>query len=258
MVPNALSQCRSTWTVATAFALVTTIVLGACAETGRFRRTGVKRVTHAAGAPTARPGAPVGHELAGFLHGRTGAYLTVADAASRVEVRVADLPGLLYRITTPVESGLAPRVTGQVGRVRVGLRPTGADGPDNVTIELNRVVRWDIRLPAGAGEEHLDLDGGRIARLELGAAGLVDVRLPHPTGTVPVTLTDGAGTVEITTPRATPVRVRLRGGGGPASTGWTANDGNPPGTVITSPGWTVAPNRYAVDARSDIGALTIR
>ena len=246
MVPIALSHCRSTRTVATAFALVTTIVLGACAETGRFRRAGEERATPA-----------VGHELAGALHGRTGAHLTLGDAASRVEVRVADLPGLLYRITTPVESGLAPRVTGQFGWVRVGLRPTGADGPDNVTIELNRVVRWDIRLPAGAGEQHLDLDGGRIARLELGAAGLVDVRLPRPAGTVPVTLTDGAGTVEITAPRATPVRVRFRGGAGPVSTGWTANDGNPPGTVLTSPGWTAAPNRYAVDARANIGALTV-
>ena len=45
-------------------------------------------------------------------HGRTTAHLRLGDAASRVEVRLARLPGLLYRISTPADSGLAPRVTG--------------------------------------------------------------------------------------------------------------------------------------------------
>jgi hypothetical protein len=197
-------------------------------------------------------------ELTGSLHGRTGAYLTVSDAASRVEVRVADLPGLLYRVSTPADSGLAPRVTGSPRRVRVGLRPTGADGPDDVTIVLNRAVRWDIRLPAGAGEQHLDLARGRIARLELGAAGLIDLRLPRPAGTVPVTLTDGAGSVEIAAPRPTPVRIHLRDGAGPVTTPWASSNGTPRGAVLTPPGWAASPDRYAVDARAEVGALTLR
>src|SRR5688572_3819041 len=110
---------------------------------------------------------PQEHVLAGALHGRTGAFLIVRDAASRVEVRLADLPGLLYRISTPADSGLAPWVTGTQGRVRIVLRPTGADGPDTVTILLNRAVRWDIRLPAGAGEQRLDLAAGRVTRIDL-------------------------------------------------------------------------------------------
>ncbi|HET6533905.1 MAG TPA: hypothetical protein VFH03_25250, partial [Actinoplanes sp.] len=110
--------------------------------------------------------------VAGSLHGRTGAYLLVRDAASRVEVRLADLPGLLYRISTPAGSGLAPRVTGPTGRIRVGLQSTGEDGPDIVTILLNRSVRWDIRLPAGAGEQRLYLAEGSVTRLDLGSSGL--------------------------------------------------------------------------------------
>jgi len=254
-VSNAPSRRRPISPVAALLALVSTLALGACTETAR---SGAELPPSGA-APRARTGwSGPGQELAGSLHGRTGAYLTVGDAASLVEVRVADLPGLLYRITTPAESGLAPRVTGPAGRVRVGLRPTGADGPDAVTIELNRVVRWDIRLPAGAGEQHLDLAGGRIARLELGSAGLIDVRLPRPRGTVPVTLTDGTGTVEIAAPAATPVRVRLRAGAGKVSTRWTANDGSPPGTVLASAGWTAARDRYALDARAAVGALSLR
>ena len=251
MVSNAPSCRRSVSFVATAFALVTALALGACTEAAQpeWPRSDPPEPAVAHGS---------GHELAGSLHGRTGASLTVGDAASRLEVRAVDLPGLLYRITTPAEAGLAPRVTGTAGRVDVGLRPTGADGPDVVSIELNRVVRWVVRLPAGAGEQHLDLDDGRIAGLELGAAGLIDLRLPRPVGTVPVTFTDGTGSVEITAPRGTGVRVRLRAGAGSVASGWAANDGSPPGTVLTSPGWTTARDRYAIDARASVGALTLR
>ena len=246
------------------FALVTMLVLGAWAELVRpgwwlvrepdaAGRGGAEPATAGAARQHAR-----GHELTGPLHGRIRAYLTVGTAASRVEVRIADLPGLLYRVSTPAGSGLAPRVTGSAGRVRVGLRPTGTDGPDNVTIVLNRAVRWDIRLPAGAGEQHLDLARGRIVRLELGAAGLIDLRLPRPAGTVPVTLTDGAGSVEITAPRETPVRVLLRGGVGTVTAPWASSNDTPRGAVLTPPGWQASSDRYAVDARAELGTLALR
>lgn len=169
--------------------------------------------------------------VAGALGGRTGAYLTVSDAASRVRIVLAGLPGLLYRISTPAGSGLAPRVTGRGGRISAALLPTGADGPDEVRIVLNREVRWDIRLPAGAGEQQLDLARGRITRLDLGASGLIELRLPYPTGTVPVTFLDDVGTVSVTAP----VGFRL----------------HPP--VRPS-----ARDRYAVRARSAVGSLVVR
>jgi hypothetical protein len=227
-----------------------------------------------AGAPaTDAAGEQPGHEVAGALHGRTGACLIVGAAASRVDVRMAELPGLLYRISTPADSGLAPRVTGPAGRVRVGLRPTGADGRDSVVIVLNRTVRWDIRLPAGAGEQRLDLARGRLARLDVGAAGLVDLRLPRPAGTVPVILPDGAGSMAVTAPRSTPVRVRLRRGAGTVTISWAAGnedrsgaersgaaraDGVRAGGVLTAPGWSGAVDRYAVDIRARLDRLTVR
>ena len=194
--------------------------------------------------------------VAGSLHGRTGAYLLVRDAASRVEIRLARLPGLLYRISTPADSGLAPRVTGGGGRLRLGLRPTGDDGPDTVTILLNRAVRWDIRLPAGAGEQRLDLAGGVVARVDLGASGLIDVRLPPPDGTVPVSLTGGAASATLTGPG--PVRITLREGAGEVVTPWTANNGTPAGAILTAPGWQATTDRYVLDARAGVGTLTIR
>ena len=239
-MPQALRHCRSTLT----FLLVGALALAGCEER----------------APEPVPPSPVDreHVVAGPLQGRTGAFLTVKDAASRIQVVLASLPGLLYRISTPAGSGLAPLVTGQGGRVRAALRPTGADGPHEVRIVLNRDVRWDIRLPAGAGEQRLDLARGRITRIDLGASGLIEMRLPYPTGTVPLTLTGGVGTLTVTAPAATPLRLRLDGGVGTALTPWTANAEVPPGALFAPAVWPTTRDRYSLRARSSIGLLTLR
>jgi len=201
---------------------------------------------------------PVGHVLEGALAGQQRAYLTVRDAASRVQVETAELPGRLYRVTTPADSGLSPRVSGPPDRVRLDLRRTGDQGPDTVVITLNRNVRWDIRLPAGAGEQHLDLSGGKLRRLDLGAAGLVVLRLPEPAGTVPVTITGGVATVRMAAPRGTRTLVRLRGGAGAVSTPWRSANGSAAGAVLASHGWQRSRDRYAVEARAGLGSLTLR
>jgi hypothetical protein len=183
------------------------------------------------------------HVLDGALHGRTGAYLTVGDAASTVHVRLAELPGLLYRISMPAGAGLAARVTGRSGRVDLGLQANGDLGPHAVTIELNRAVRWDIRLPAGAGEQHLDLRRGRVTRVDVGASGLVDLRLPRPRGTVPITLTDAVGSVRLSAPQGTPVRLDLRAG--------ARSVVMPRRVAVAHAG------RYTLTARADVGDLTL-
>ncbi|MEV6595937.1 hypothetical protein AB0M36_03625 [Actinoplanes sp. NPDC051346] len=201
---------------------------------------------------------PQPHVQAGALHGRTAAFLTVSDAASRVEVRLAELPGLLYRVTTPADSGLAPRVTGVAGRVRLALVPTGADGPDTVEVLLNRRVRWDLRLPAGAGEQHLDLAAGRVERLELGSgAGLVSMRLPPPTGPVPITLAGSVGELAVAVPAGTAVKLRLRSGAGLVAVPWADRVPAAPGAAVAPPGWGAAKDRYLVDAGAEVGSVTV-
>jgi hypothetical protein len=187
------------------------------------------------------PGQPrAEHVVVGELQGRTGAFLTLSDAASRVEIVLASLPGQLYRISTPADSGLAPWVSGGAGRVRAGLRRAPGAGPDEVRIVLNRAVRWDIRLPAGAGEQQLNLAGGRISRVDLGEAGLVELRLPSPTGTLPITFTASVGTVVlVAAQRPAPIRLQLDGGAGALDAPWavrpaTAPDASTPG--VATPG----------------------
>lgn len=191
---------------------------------------------------------------AGPLLGRTGAYLTVEDAASRVQVVTAALPGLLYRVTTAADSGLTPRVTSENGQVRARLLPTGGDGPDEVRIVLNRDVRWAISLPAGGGEQQLDLRRGRLSRLDLGASGLVEMRLPRPAGTVPIQLAGAVGSVVLC---ASPLRLELDQGAGFAELPWASGQAITSRTVVQTPGWIKSPDRYAIRARSTVGNLTV-
>ena len=179
------------------------------------------------------------HVVVSRLSGRTGAVLRVSQAASRVRVVTARLPGLLCRVSTPAGSGLAPSVRKRGGRVTVGLRPTGGDGPDAALVVLNRDVRWDIRLPAGAGEQDLDLSDGRVTRVEVGPSGLVSMRLPPPRGTLPITL-ESAGTVVLEAPGSAPARVER------------------PGAIEEPRRWRTARDRFAVLARSGTGVLTLR
>ena len=213
-------------------------------------------VGRAGGATAVVP--PVGRRLDGPLDGRTGAYLTVASAAAEMDLRLVELTGLLYRITTPAGSGLAPRVTGSGGAVRLALAPTGDDGPDRVLILLNRHVRWHLRLTAGAGEQHLDLVDGRLAGVNLaGGAGSVSLRLPEPHGTVPIRLSGGVGEVRVGAPPGVPVRVRLRRGAMAVRLPWTAQVPVPSGTVLMPAGWPAATHRYLLDLRGDVGTFDL-
>ncbi|WP_305786819.1 hypothetical protein [Symbioplanes lichenis] len=206
------------------------------------------------------------HLATGPLRGRTTGELTVSDAASRVVVRLVSLPDQLYRVSTPAGSGLVPRVTVRGGKVRVRLGTTGADGPDVVEVLLNRSVRWDLRLPAGAGEKHLDLAAGRLRRVTLGsAAGLVSVRLPRPRGSVPLVVAGPVGELSVAAPAGTAIRLRLRAGAGALSVPWSRRTTAGPRTVLTSTRATrlrgnaagAGENRYAIDVRPEAGAVTV-
>lgn len=239
MVPPVLRPIGSTIAALTAFALV------GCAPQ-------VATPIRPAAPPPTRE-----HVATGALGARTGAYLTVRDAASRVRVELASMPGLLYRISTPADSGLAPRVSGRSGRFQAALLRTGKDGPDEVSIVLNRDVRWDLAFPAGAGEQRLDLRRGRVSRVEVGPSGLVEMRLPPAAGTVPVTLASGVGSVVLAAGPATPMRIQLDEGAGVTDTPWTGGAPAAAGSVLQTPGWPASRDRYAIHAHAGIGAMTV-
>ncbi|MDI6101487.1 hypothetical protein QLQ12_22980 [Actinoplanes sp. NEAU-A12] len=208
------------------------------------------------GQPTAA--APGERVVVGPLQNRSGAWLTVGDAAARVRLRFAPLPGLLYRISTASDAGVAPVVTSRGGRVVVRLKGTGSPGLDELRIVLNQNVRWDLRLPKGAGEQQLNLRDGRVTRLDVGSAGLAEVWLPEPDGTVPVTFTGGIGTAMLSLRDGAPVQVRFAEGAGSVAAPWTTNNGTAAGTVLREPGFRRSRDRYVIRAEGGLGALVIR
>jgi hypothetical protein len=214
---------------------------------------------HSDASPAGPDGAaPPNRRLEGPLNGRTGAVLTLGSAAAAVDLRLTDLPGLLYRVSTPAGSGLAPRVTGADGAIRLRLTPTGEDGTDRVTILLNRQVRWDLRLTAGAGEQHLDLSRGRVGAVLVGAGtGLVRLRLPRPRGTVPIRLSGAVGSAQLSAPAGVPVAVRLARGATSVHLPWLVRAPAEAGATLRPPGWPLADDRYELDARGDVGRLTL-
>ncbi|MEV6301610.1 hypothetical protein AB0M02_19530 [Actinoplanes sp. NPDC051861] len=173
-------------------------------------------------------------------------------------MQLASLPGLLYRISTAPDSGVVPVVSRSGGRVSVRLRSTGRDGLDEVRIVLNRDVRWDIRLPAGAGEQQLLLRQGRVTRVDLGASGLAELSLPDPEGTVPVTFVGGIGTAVVIARTAAPFKIRFDQGAGAVTAPWAVNNGTAAGTVLRERGYARAEDRYLLRAKGGLGSLTLR
>lgn len=77
------------------------------------------------------------------------ATVDLVSGATTVTVRAADLPGdARVRATTPDDAGVTPALTTAGGTVSVHLIAAG-NGPAAVTVELDRRVRWQVRLAGG-------------------------------------------------------------------------------------------------------------
>lgn len=88
------------------------------------------------------------------------------------------------------------------------LRP-----PQPSYISLNISIPWEIMIQGGAGKLNADLREIHLKRWGIhGGASEVYLMLPHPTGTVPVSISQGAANVTIYRPRGVPFRVQINGG----------------------------------------------
>jgi hypothetical protein len=197
--------------------------------------------------------APAGTTSAGTLTaglaGRHAAELDVVSGASSVRVRSADLGGDLYRTWAPAQV----QVRGDVVQVSV----TGGGAAD-VLVEVNSVVLWRIALDGGASEEDVDMAGGRLAELDFDAgASRITAELPRPQGTVPVRMTGGSSSFDVRLPPQTDAQVVLAGGAGQASIDGDLHTGVAGGTVLATPGWDTAVNRYAVDNAAGVSSFAL-
>lgn len=80
-------------------------------------------------------------------------------------------------------------------------------------LDLNRNVSWAIHFRRGCAGIDIDARQLKLRDFELtGGVSKIAVRLPHPSGAVPIRLRGGSHEVRITRPRHTAVRLVVHGG----------------------------------------------
>ena len=195
------------------------------------------------------------HEAAVARDGLDAAEVDVVSGATAVTVRVADLAPELVRASTPEGAQVAPVVHRDGPRVRVSLVSTGLAGPSDVTVLLDRQVRWRVRLSGGANSEFVDLRGGRVDAVDFAAgASRIELSLPEPRGAVPVRMAGGASDFTVHLPAGADAGVRVSGGAGSVQVDGVRRTGLSGGTTVRS---STATDRYDIDAVAGVSTLTV-
>jgi hypothetical protein len=202
---------------------------------------------------------PAAHLAAGAANGRTVAAFDLLSGATSVTVQATDTGGDLYRISTPVGSHQLPQVVDSGGRVELQLvEAGGGSGLSHVDVQLNRNVRWAVRLAGGAAEDLLDLSTGQVSEVDI-VAGVthIDLSLPAPRGTVPVRLAGGATDFSVKIPAGAARKATVGGGAGSVMFNGVAHNGVSAGQVFDTPGWVAATDRYDLQLSSGVSVLTV-
>ena len=181
----------------------------------------------------------------------------VSDTAL-ISLRAGDIGTDLYRITTPQDGSVVPRVRLSDAGVRLFLDEKGERGDAAVTVLLNADVRWSMRITGGVKAGVFDLGGAKVDEVDFaGDAARIDLTLPRPDGTLPIRLSGGVNRFEVSTGQGVPVRVRARGGAGQVKLDGRTDDGVARGASFLSPDWADSKNRIDLDAVAGVGTLRV-
>jgi AcrR family transcriptional regulator len=147
--------------------------------------------------------APYALPLTGQAHG----HLILERGAVNLAIRADPALQTLYRLTC---DGRPPEVEAREGTLRIRQRHGRRDMCD---LTLAGAISWEIHLDGGAVRVAADLRALRLATLHI--AGGVDratVRLPQPTGTVPLRIDGGVRQLGVERPSTAAMRLHLNRG----------------------------------------------
>lgn len=182
----------------------------------------------------------------------------LVDGADVVRVRLGDLGGDRWEVSTPDGAKVVPAVDVDGHEVVAGLHATNGGGPALVTVVLSSKVHWSVRLSGGADDESVDLTGGPGGDVDFSAGtSRAAVALPAAKGTQRVVLGGGAAQFDVRLAGDAPVRVAATGGAGSVTIDGVTHSGVAGGSVWTPDGWSAATDRYDIDAASGVSALTV-
>jgi DNA-binding MarR family transcriptional regulator len=137
----------------------------------------------------------------------------VVSRALRLTLRADESTDALYQARF---EGPVPEVKAKEGVVTisyprrllvlVGLKQSRA------VVTLSAAIPWQITIQGGALEVTAELGGLDLAGLEIkGGMSTVHLKLPAPSGAVPIRISGGASDVTVRRPPGTPARVHLKG-----------------------------------------------
>jgi uncharacterized membrane protein len=191
------------------------------------------------------------------LAGTGGGRLQFGSVAARVTVHAdARMPELFRARFT----GAEPAVTVAGNAVDIEYRGVRwrkwrrqlAD------VVLNTSIPWRLEAPAGITTLTADLRSLQVSAVSFsGGVGRLDLRLPSPSGTVPIHIRDGAASVSIRRPDGAAIQATFPDGA--ASVQFDEQRIGPivGRTPVQSPDYEDATNRYDVEVQGGVAELTI-
>ena len=125
-------------------------------------------------------------------------------------------------------------------------------------VALNAAVPWRIELRNGVSDTTADLRGLTLAALEIrGGASSITVRLPMPTGTIPVRIAGGASGIAINRPPGVEVSIRLKGWAAHLTFDDQTFDALGTDGRLQSPGYAAATRRYDIEVDGGASEVTV-
>ena len=162
--------------------------------------------------------------------GLTAARLEIAVGAADLDVKAAGLGDQLYRAHVE-HTGNPPEVTFDrpTGTLRIAHRPDwmwfGGDRL-RISVTLSDALVWTVDCSTGATHGTVDLASAQLARLAVKTgASRVQLGLPAPKGTVPVSMEGGSVTLDVSLPAAAAVKVHADGAAVHLRAGGVSMDG---------------------------------
>ncbi|GAA1653273.1 hypothetical protein [Actinoplanes couchii] len=172
-----------------------------------------------------------------------------------LSVRIMDLDGDSYRVTSPDGAAVDAETTFSGGVLRVDVKSTDSG---TVEVALSRETVWHLSLGAGVKTLNFDSTEGTVSRIDLdGGAESMNLFLGKLAGVVPVRMTGGVGSWAIHTVVRIPTRVYVRAGAGNVTLYGKASGGTAPGAVLGNDDLGKGP-ALDIEATGGMGSLEVK
>ena len=201
-----------------------------------------------------------GGEFTASLGSAESGRLVFANGAHRLTLRAAYGMDDLYRARF---EGAAPKAKVEDGTVtfryprRFGGLFDWSSHPGEVT--LNAAVPWAIEVRGGAYQTEADFGGLNLTSFVLkGGISELALRLPEPSGVVPVRLSGGAYKVSINRPDGVEARLKVKSGASKLTFDGQSFDAVGSNVRLQSPGHEGASDRYEIEVSGGASEISVR